>query len=65
VTRHAPETHKGLYDKQYEHDACGVAFVADLAGRRDHGIVAKALIAISNTGGPEAPNRTPATAPAS
>ncbi|PPK63111.1 glutamate synthase large subunit [Actinokineospora auranticolor] len=38
----------GLYDEQYEHDACGVAFVADLAGRRDHGIVAKALVALRN-----------------
>ncbi|GGS36865.1 glutamate synthase large subunit [Actinokineospora fastidiosa] len=38
----------GLYDEQYEHDACGVAFVADLTGRRDHGIVAKALVALRN-----------------
>ncbi|WP_436500535.1 glutamate synthase large subunit [Actinokineospora sp. HUAS TT18] len=38
----------GLYDESYEHDACGVAFVADLAGRRDHGIVAKALNALRN-----------------
>jgi glutamate synthase (NADPH) large chain len=38
----------GLYDPAYEHDACGVAFVADLAGRRDHGIVRKALTALRN-----------------
>ncbi|HZA18621.1 MAG TPA: glutamate synthase large subunit [Pseudonocardiaceae bacterium] len=38
----------GLYDPGYEHDACGVAFVADLAGRRDHGIVSKALTALRN-----------------
>jgi glutamate synthase (NADPH/NADH) large chain len=38
----------GLYDPSYEHDACGVAFVADLAGRRDHGIVQKALTALRN-----------------
>jgi glutamate synthase (NADPH/NADH) large chain len=37
---------QGLYDPAYEHDACGVAFVADLAGRRDHGIVQKALTAL-------------------
>ncbi|WP_165777590.1 glutamate synthase large subunit [Amycolatopsis antarctica] len=43
-----PRTSAGLYDEQYEHDACGVAFVADLAGRRDHGIVAKALVALRN-----------------
>ncbi|WP_199442712.1 glutamate synthase large subunit [Umezawaea beigongshangensis] len=38
----------GLYDEQFEHDACGVAFVADLAGRRDHTIVARALTALRN-----------------
>ncbi|MBA0125737.1 glutamate synthase large subunit [Haloechinothrix sp. YIM 98757] len=38
----------GLYDKQYEHDACGVAFVADLAGRRDNSVVRKALTALRN-----------------
>ncbi|MGH3697077.1 MAG: glutamate synthase large subunit [Pseudonocardiaceae bacterium] len=39
---------QGLYDPAYEHDACGVAFVADLAGRRDYGIVRKALTALRN-----------------
>jgi glutamate synthase (NADPH/NADH) large chain len=48
VTRHAPEANAGLYRKDNEHDACGVAFVADLAGRRDHGIVRKALVALRN-----------------
>ncbi|WP_410622121.1 glutamate synthase large subunit [Amycolatopsis sp. cmx-8-4] len=38
----------GLYRSEYEHDACGVAFVADLTGRRDHAIVAKALVALRN-----------------
>ncbi|MCO1656539.1 glutamate synthase large subunit [Pseudonocardia sp. S2-4] len=36
----------GLYAPDFEHDACGVAMVADLAGRRDHGIVSKALTAL-------------------
>jgi len=48
VTRHSPNESKGLYDTEFEHDACGVAFVADLAGRRDHDIVAKALVALRN-----------------
>ncbi|WP_158893922.1 glutamate synthase large subunit [Amycolatopsis anabasis] len=50
MTRHTqhPSKSAGLYDEQYEHDACGVAFVADLAGRRDHGIVRKALVALRN-----------------
>jgi glutamate synthase (NADPH/NADH) large chain len=39
-------TSSGLYAPEFEHDACGVAFVADLAGRRDHGIVRKALTAL-------------------
>ncbi|MBP2325382.1 glutamate synthase (NADPH/NADH) large chain [Kibdelosporangium banguiense] len=45
MTRHQTE---GLYDEQFEHDACGVSFVADLAGRKNHDIVAKALIALRN-----------------
>ena len=39
-------TSAGLYAPDFEHDACGVAFVADLAGRRDHGIVRRALTAL-------------------
>ena len=27
---------QGLYDPAFEHDACGVAFVADIHGLRDH-----------------------------
>jgi glutamate synthase (NADPH/NADH) large chain len=37
-----------LYDGQHEHDACGVAFVADIHGRRSHSIVADALCALHN-----------------
>ncbi|MGC4805844.1 glutamate synthase large subunit [Micromonospora sp. DT233] len=36
----------GLYDPAYEHDACGVAFVADLYGRRSHAVVASGLGAL-------------------
>src|SRR5690348_16173398 len=36
----------GLYDPAYEHDACGVAFVADIEGRRSHDVVAKGLAAL-------------------
>ncbi|MGH3773128.1 MAG: glutamate synthase central domain-containing protein, partial [Pseudonocardiaceae bacterium] len=39
---------EGLYDPAYEHDACGVAFVADLTGGRDHSIVRNALTALRN-----------------
>jgi glutamate synthase (NADPH/NADH) large chain len=37
---------QGLYDPAYEHDACGVAFVADINGRRSHGVVEKGLAAL-------------------
>ena len=29
----------GLYDPSREHDACGVAFVADIQGRRSNAVV--------------------------
>src|SRR4051812_21756054 len=37
---------EGLYDPAYEHDACGVAFVADVAGRRSHDVVGRGLDAL-------------------
>jgi glutamate synthase (NADPH/NADH) large chain len=39
---------QGLYDPAHEHDACGVSFVADIAGRRDHDIVTKGISALIN-----------------
>jgi glutamate synthase (NADPH) large chain len=39
---------QGLYDPANEHDACGVAFVADMYGRRSHAIVRDALTALHN-----------------
>ncbi|QZY30872.1 glutamate synthase large subunit [Nocardioides coralli] len=39
---------QGLYDPRFEHDACGVAFVATLTGEPSHDIVAKALTALRN-----------------
>jgi glutamate synthase (NADPH) large chain len=38
----------GLYDSHFEHDACGVGFVADLSGRRTHDTVAQALTVLRN-----------------
>ncbi len=37
---------QGLYDPTFEHDACGVAFVADLHGRPSHAIVEASLGAL-------------------
>ena len=39
---------EGLYDPAFEHDACGVAFVANLKGEARHDIVAKGLTALEN-----------------
>ncbi|MCW2581274.1 MAG: gltB, partial [Klenkia sp.] len=38
----------GLYDPSNEHDACGVAFVADAQGRRSRSIVSMGLTALHN-----------------
>jgi glutamate synthase (NADPH/NADH) large chain len=38
----------GLYDPSFEHDACGVAFVATLTGVASHDIVQKAVQALVN-----------------
>jgi len=41
-------TTQGLYDPQYEHDACGVGFVVDIKGRKSHEIVQQALQVLVN-----------------
>ncbi|MGO9782836.1 MAG: hypothetical protein ACLPQY_24200, partial [Streptosporangiaceae bacterium] len=41
-------TTPGLYDSRFEHDACGVGFIADLTGRPGHDVVSKALTALCN-----------------
>ena len=45
--KHAPGP-VGLYDPANEHDACGVAFVVDMYGRRSRNIVDKAIMALVN-----------------
>jgi glutamate synthase (NADPH/NADH) large chain len=39
---------QGLYDPANEADSCGVAMIADIQGRRSHGIVANGLEALEN-----------------
>src|SRR3712207_4535501 len=41
-------TSEGLYDPAFEHDACGVAFVATLTGLPSHSIVRQGLEALRN-----------------
>ena len=43
-----PAASNGLYDSRFEHDACGVGFVADLAARGGHDVVASALRVLCN-----------------
>ncbi|MDQ1703328.1 MAG: glutamate synthase large chain, partial [Frankiaceae bacterium] len=45
VSTPAPQ---GLYDGRHEHDACGVAFVADMSGRSSHEIVRQGVLALDN-----------------
>ncbi len=42
-----PGGRPGLYDPAYEHDACGVAFVARLGGEATHETVVRALAALA------------------
>jgi len=39
---------QGLYDPQFEHDACGVGFVAHIKGKKSHEIVQQALTVLNN-----------------
>jgi glutamate synthase (NADPH/NADH) large chain len=39
---------QGLYSPAYEHDSCGVGFVADMQNRKSHGIVAMGLQILLN-----------------
>ena len=37
---------QGMYDPQFEHDACGIAMLANINGKKTHAIVTQALIAL-------------------
>ena len=39
---------QGLYDPAFEHDACGVAFVVDMHGRKSHNMVRNGLSSLCN-----------------
>src|SRR5712672_535320 len=43
----APEK-QGLYDPQFEHDACGVGFVVNIRGEKSHTIIRQALQLLLN-----------------
>src|SRR3954451_10615823 len=39
---------QGLYDPQFEHDACGVGFVVNVKGRKSHEIIQQAIQVLLN-----------------
>src|SRR5258707_12609030 len=39
---------QGLYDPQFEHDACGVGFVVNVKGRKSHEIIKQAIQVLLN-----------------
>ena len=43
-----PLVREGLYDPAFEHDSCGVGFVANINGTRSHDIIAKGLTVLQN-----------------
>ena len=46
--RTQPPGKQGLYDPAFEHDACGVGFLANIKGRRSHDIVRSGLEILVN-----------------
>ncbi|MBC7375287.1 MAG: glutamate synthase large subunit, partial [Frankiales bacterium] len=52
---------QGLYDPSFEHDACGVAFVVDIAGRVSHATLEQGLTALVNMEHRGASGSEPAT----
>ena len=39
---------QGLYDPQFEHDACGVGFICQMKGKRNHDVISQALTILVN-----------------
>ncbi|WP_068777008.1 glutamate synthase large subunit [Paenibacillus sp. FJAT-26967] len=48
MNRNAPPSRQGLYDPRFEHDACGIGFVANMKGKPSHEIVGQALTVLCN-----------------
>ena len=48
TTSYFSRSHFPLYDASNEHDACGVAFIADIKGRKSHAIISQSLIGLEN-----------------
>jgi glutamate synthase (ferredoxin) len=46
--RLGPPAKQGLYDPQFEHDACGLGFVVNIKGKKSHQLVSDALQILIN-----------------
>src|SRR3954468_753312 len=47
-SRTGPPPKQGLYDPQFEHEACGVGFVVNIKGRKSHDIIRQAIQVLLN-----------------
>ena len=45
---HGLPAKQGLYDPRFEHDACGIGFVAHVEGKRSHRVLEMGLEALCN-----------------
>ncbi len=48
MTKHGLPPSQGLYDPRFEHDACGIGFVANIKGRASHKIVEQGVEVLVN-----------------
>ena len=46
--RLGPPPKQGLYDPQFEHDACGVGFIVDIKGKKSNAIVKQGIQLLKN-----------------
>jgi glutamate synthase (NADPH) large chain len=46
--RHRPTQPEGLYHPSFEHDACGIGFVANITGQKSHQIIQQGLRVLDN-----------------
>ena len=46
--RHFRIPTRGLYRPEFEHDACGVGFVADISGNKSYDILQRSVRALAN-----------------
>ena len=48
MNKFGPPKKQGLYDPQFEHDACGVGFICQMKGKRSHEIIQQGLTILIN-----------------